>query len=311
MLYSLTRPASLIALVALITGCASSSLTLPTEWHPYQAPPLLAPGPPDRLSQSHPLDARAGYLVDHHYPANVSNSRVRFLVLHFTSDDNAAAFRALQGPNVSVHYLITRSPERRGDTPIVLQMVPESRRAWHAGVSAWQGRTHLNDSSIGIEIVNEGPREGTLNGWAPYSVDQINAVIALARDISRRYGLDPTAIVGHSDIAPTRKVDPGPAFPWYRLYRAGIGAWPNPEDVDHFRARFEREPPSLAQFLGALSAYGYAVSPTDRLTDQARAATRAFQMHFRPADYSGEPDTQTAAILWALLERYRPEALPR
>ncbi|MCM2131222.1 N-acetylmuramoyl-L-alanine amidase [Larsenimonas rhizosphaerae] len=298
----------LAVLLALLAGCSTAPIAVHQRPDPGPVP-MRANGSADTYSDHHALDVRPGYRVDHHYPAHVSSHRIRFLVLHFTSDDNAAAFRALQGPNVSAHYLITANPARSGSVPVVLQMVPEARRAWHAGVSAWQGRHHLNDTSIGVEIVNDGPEEGTLAGWAPYSDTQIEALIALARDIQARYHLNPTEIVGHSDIAPRRKVDPGPLFPWKRLYEAGIGAWPNDDVVAGYQRHFNRHPPPLHAFLTALAAYGYDVTPVTRLDDQARAAVRAFQMHFRPADYSGEPDTQTAAILWALLARYRPRAL--
>ncbi|WP_261506385.1 N-acetylmuramoyl-L-alanine amidase [Chromohalobacter canadensis] len=253
------------------------------------------------------LESRDGYRVDHRYQSSAQSSRVRHLVLHYTDSDARRSLRTLTGPRVSSHYLVTREA-----APRVYQLVDESRRAWHAGASAWQSRSNLNDTSIGIEIVNRGPGPSdTLSGrtWTPYPAHQIDTLIALARDIIERHDIDPVDVVGHADIAPQRKIDPGPRFPWYRLYRAGIGAWPDADRVAAYRADFMRQPPTLEQFQRALAAYGYPVRVTGRFDALTRDTLRAFQMHFRPARYDGFPDTQSAAILWALLEKYRPEAL--
>ncbi|MEQ6887720.1 N-acetylmuramoyl-L-alanine amidase [Halomonas sp. CS7] len=265
-----------------------------------------------------PLERRAGYTVDHTQVAPSHNSRVRHLVLHYTDGDEAEALATLTGPRVSSHYVLPRGP-----APRVYQLVEECRRAWHAGASRWKGQADLNTTSIGIEIVNAGPDRTTAElerrlaanqanaiAWAPYPDAQIDTLIALAQDIIARHGIEATNVVAHADIAPTRKIDPGPALPWQRLHEAGIGPWPEPDAVARWRARFENEAPSLARLQAALAAWGYGLEATGRTDEHTRAVLRAFQMRFRPADYRGWPDAETAAILWALLERYRPEGLP-
>ncbi|MCU6172541.1 N-acetylmuramoyl-L-alanine amidase, partial [Enterobacter bugandensis] len=108
-------------------------------------------------------------------------------------------------------------PESLNGKPVVLQLVPESQRAWHAGVSYWQGRNNLNDTSIGIEIVNRGFTERMLRReWYAYNESQIELIERLTKDIVERYNIDPANVVAHSDIAPLRKSDPGPLFPWKR-----------------------------------------------------------------------------------------------
>ncbi|WP_108446919.1 N-acetylmuramoyl-L-alanine amidase [Halomonas denitrificans] len=264
------------------------------------------------------LERRAGYTVDHRHAAPSHNSRVRHLVLHYTDGDEAEALATLTGPHVSSHYVLPRGPEGR-----VYQLVEESRRAWHAGASHWRGSADINATSIGIEIVNAGPDRPTAElerdlaadaphaiAWAPYPDAQITTLIALARDLIARHGIEATNVVAHSDIAPSRKIDPGPAFPWRRLHEAGIGPWPAPSAVARWRARFAVDPPSLATLQRALAAWGYGLAISGEADPPTRAVLRAFQMRFRPADYRGLVDAETAAILWALLERYRPEALP-
>jgi len=247
------------------------------------------------------LERRDGYVVDHTRVAPSHNSRIRHLVLHYTDIDEAGSLNVLTGPHVSAHYVLPLPARHYRGEPLIYQLVDEERRAWHAGASAWKERTNLNDTSIGIEIVN--------SGWAPYPEAQIEALIALSRDIIARHNIHPTNVVAHSDIAPTRKIDPGPHFPWRQLYAAGIGVWPNEETVARWQAHFAGHPPSLATLQQALAAWGYRLRVTGELDHQTRAVLRAFQMRFRPADYRGEPDIETVATLWALLERYQPQAL--
>lgn len=242
---------------------------------------------------------------------------MRHLVLHYTDGDEAEALTALTGPRVSSHYVLPRGPEGR-----VYQLVEETRRAWHAGASRWRGSADINATSIGLEIVNAGPDlsaaeverllaadEASEIAWAPYPDAQFDTLIALAGDLIARHGIAPTNVVAHSDIAPSRKIDPGPAFPWQRLHEAGIGPWPRHATVARWRARFAVAPPSLANLQRALAAWGYGLAVTGEADPPTRAVLRAFQMRFRPADYRGLADAETAAILWALLARYRPEAL--
>ncbi|AWN17331.1 N-acetylmuramoyl-L-alanine amidase [Salinisphaera sp. LB1] len=262
---------------------------------------LAGCGPPATLKK------RSGYWADQSVQASAYNHRVRFLVLHYTSDRAGRALTVLTGPHVSVHYLVGPEPTTRDGAPIVRQLLPEDERAWHAGASSWAGRHHINDTSIGIEIVNLGPIDtpGEPRRWQPYTDAQIRAVIALAHDIVTRYDIKPANVVGHSDIAPQRKIDPGPAFPWHRLYRAGIGAWPNPERVALYARRFADHAPPVAQIQSRLADYGYDLPVSGRLDARTHAVLRAFQMHFRPSGVNGIPDTQTLARLWALDAQYR------
>jgi N-acetyl-anhydromuramyl-L-alanine amidase AmpD len=264
-------------------------------------------------------------------PSVNAGSRIRQLVLHFTSEDFAESRRLLTQRTanpVSAHYLVPAPGGADGDPSyparrvVVHRLVPEARRAWHAGRSQWRGETALNNSSIGIEIVNLSrcePRAGVLAvagpededcRFLPYPEAQLAVVIALAQDILARHpDIAPWNVVGHADIAPTRKVDPGPLFPWARLHQAGIGAWYEEETVARYRARFEAARPSLAMLQAALAAWGHAVDVTGEDDARSRYAVRAFQMHFRPRRHDGVFDAETAAILHALLERYHPEAL--
>ncbi|WP_423824097.1 N-acetylmuramoyl-L-alanine amidase [Salinisphaera sp. SPP-AMP-43] len=262
---------------------------------------LVGCGAPATLKQ------RLGYWADQSVSATAYNHRVRFLVLHFTSDRPGRALRVLTGPHVSAHYLIDRDPDTRSRAPIVHQLVAEDERAWHAGVSSWAGRHHINDSSIGIEIVNLGPLSppGPNRRWQPYTEAQIQAVIALARDIVTRYDIKPANVVGHSDVAPGRKIDPGPAFPWQRLHEAGIGAWPDPQRIAFYARRFGHARPSIATVQRQLADYGYDLPVTGELDQRTRTVLRSFQMHFRPANTTGLADVGTLARLWALNERYR------
>ncbi|WP_110687422.1 N-acetylmuramoyl-L-alanine amidase [Salinicola aestuarinus] len=257
------------------------------------------------------FEQRNGYRVDASATSSAFNHRIRYVVLHYTDSEEQRALTTLMGPKVSSHYLVSRSPIAHGQ-PVVRQLVGEQQRAWHAGVSAWEDRTQLNDTSIGVEIVNDGPTD-TPRGrrWQEYPDTQIETVIALVSDLATRYDLPPTAIVGHSDIAPQRKIDPGPRFPWHRLHLAGIGAWPREADVERFRRAFDRAPPTLVQYQRALRAYGYALPADGEWSELNHDVTRAFQMHFRPGAVTGERDTDTLARLWALVARYHPEAISR
>ncbi|MES1925381.1 N-acetylmuramoyl-L-alanine amidase [Salinisphaera sp. T31B1] len=252
------------------------------------------------------LKQRNGYWSDQSLAAQAYNQRVRFIVMHYTGGDEPRAVKVLTGPSVSSHYLVAPAPPTKGGTPVVRQLVPEFERAWHAGTSSWAGRHHLNDSSIGIEIVNAGPIK-TANGsaWAGFGDAQIDAVIALTRDLIARYDIAPENVVGHADISPGRKIDPGPAFPWARLYQHGIGAWPDETTVAAYRSRFAGRLPDLADIQRALARYGYDLPVTGRLDQTTHAVLVSFQMHFRPARYDGTPDLETVARLWALNDKYR------
>lgn len=236
-----------------------------------------------------------GLRIDRSHPSANQDNRVQFVVLHYTSASLERSLALLTHGEVSSHYLI-------GDGPgTIYQLVDENRRAWHAGESQWQGRTWLNSSSIGIEIVNPG-FDDTPNGrvWYPYSEAQIQSLIALLKDIVKRNHIEPRHIIGHSDIAPLRKLDPGPMFPWKRLADAGLGVWPEANAVARQQAYFSANPPTIGWYQQELARFGYAIDQTGQLDVATRHVIAAFQMRFRPQRFDGTPDAQTAAMLQVL-----------
>jgi N-acetylmuramoyl-L-alanine amidase len=247
------------------------------------------------------------YKVDISSPSTSQNERICSLVFHYTATDNSTSLQLLTADEVSAHYLIYSIPALSNGKPIVLQLVPEEKRAWHAGVSYWNGRNNLNDTSIGIEIVNLGFTEEVAGKrWYPYNQAQIDLLVSLAKDIIQRYGITPDNVVAHSDIAPLRKYDPGPLFPWEKLAEKGIGAWPDEMTVNKYLAgRYLAEPVPVITLQKALADYGYQIPQTGILDEETRKVISAFQMHFRSADISGEPDAQTEAIALALVEKYK------
>lgn len=230
---------------------------------------ILPPSPPlvSRLSPNH--NARpAGGAVD-------------TLVLHYTGMRScAAALDRLCDPvaKVSAHYLID-------ENGAVHALVPEDRRAWHAGAAFWRGARDVNGHSIGIELVNPGHEFG----YRPFPEDQMKTLIGLCADILARHPIAPRNVVGHSDVAPTRKRDPGEKFDWPRLADRGIGLWPGSAAP---RALPEGE------VLVLLGTYGY---DTGAGGAEGAAAITAFQRHFRPTRVDGVADPDTAGRLSALL----------
>lgn len=259
--------------------------------------------------------------------ANYSH-RVKFLVMHYTAIDYEKSMRALVDEGgLSSHYLLPESgdPSYPHDKLEIIQLVDENDRAWHAGRSYWQGREDLNDHSIGIEIVNvptchipEHSSPAMQNDasklciYPDYDAKQIELLITLSKDILKRNpDIGPTQIVGHSDIAPSRKNDPGPRFPWYQLYKAGIGAWYDSDTVDKYWQLFSASKPSTELMQKAMRSYGYEVIATGQLDSQTLDALSAFQMHFLPWHVSGNNDARSAAVLFALLEKYFPKKCER
>lgn len=234
---------------------------------------------------------------DTSHPSANYDSRIQFVIVHYTSASLERSLQLLTHGEVSSHYLISDDKNAT-----VYKLMDENQRAWHAGESQWQGRTWLNSSSIGIEIVNPGFKD-TPTGrlWYPYSEAQIQGLIALLKDISKRNGISPRHIIGHSDIAPLRKLDPGPLFPWKRLADAGLGLWPNEQAVARQQALFNSgELPSISWFQGQLAHLGYDTPQTGELDVATRHVLAAFQMHYRPSRFDGTPDAQTAALLLVL-----------
>jgi N-acetylmuramoyl-L-alanine amidase len=213
---------------------------------------------------------------------------VDLLLLHYTGMPSAtAALARLADPaaRVSAHYLID-------EDGTVVALVPETARAWHAGVSAWQGHSHLNDRSVGIELVNPGHEWG----YRAFPEAQYVAGIELCRAILGRWPIPARRVLGHSDVAPDRKQDPGELFDWARLAAAGIGLWPEPG---------EGRPRGVAQLQAELAEVGYPIPRHGRLDAATRLVIAAFQRHFRPERVDGDPDQATRARLDGLLAMLR------
>ena len=236
-----------------------------------------------------------GPRIDTSYTAVSQGSRVETLILHYTALDFPTSLRVLTQQEVSSHYLVAVDP------PTIYRLVDENQRANHAGVSFWGRRHMLNPSSIGIEIVNLGYVE-TSEGrrYFPYPPAQIDAVVALVRDIVQRHRIPPERVLGHSDIAPGRKPDPGPLFPWKRLGEAGLALWPDEARAASLRPGYEQALPDVAWFQQRLARLGYFVPLGGELDTATRQVMVAFQMRFRPAKFDGEPDAECAALLAAL-----------
>jgi N-acetylmuramoyl-L-alanine amidase len=237
-----------------------------------------------------------GPQYDKTYTAKGQSSRARFLVLHYTVSDRPSSIKILTEQQVSAHYLLTDDQK-----PVIYKLVDENNAAWHAGNSSWKNFTQLNNSSIGIEIVNPGWKD-TPNGrvYAPFPQYQVDALIPLVRDIVTRHHITPENVLGHSDIAPLRKQDPGPMFPWKQLADAGLVTWPDATRVAAVAPIFQTQLPEVAWYQKKLAAWGYGLVQSGNLDEQTRAVLSAFQMKYRPANIDGMPDVETAALLEAL-----------
>jgi N-acetylmuramoyl-L-alanine amidase len=227
-------------------------------------------------------------------------ARADCIILHYTGmADASSALLWLCNPlsEVSCHYFVFEDGR-------IWQLVPEARRAWHAGKSCWQGERDMNSRSIGIEIVNPGHdvTSPTPHDYPPFPDEQIDAVIRLVRDVATRWQIAPRRILAHSDIAPGRKIDPGENFPWQKLAAAGVGHYAPPAPiVDGAAYRLGDEGP-LAQGVQSLFArYGYDMPITGIYDAQTKAVVEAFQRHFRPERVDGVADVSTLKTLRALL----------
>lgn len=210
---------------------------------------------------------------------NYDIRRPQLIVVHFTEQESVRqSLHTLRtrnsGGRVSAHYLV-------GEDGRIYQLVSDEHRAWHAGAGSWGTIHDLNSASIGIEIDNDG-RE-------PYTRAQVEALIRLLEDLTTRHRIPKTAVIGHSDLAPGRKVDPGPLFPWKRLHEAGFGIWPDPDAPP---------PPPGFDPVTALRLIGYPV-------DDLEATIRSYRMRFR-GDTASALDEEDLRILHALTWR-RPK----
>jgi N-acetylmuramoyl-L-alanine amidase len=232
--------------------------------------------------------------LDTRHTAVGQDSRVQFIVIHATQEPFDRSLQILTQQQVSAHYLVDDAPPAT-----VYRLVDENRRAWHAGASSWGSFANLNAASVGIEIVNAAPRM-TAEGYAwdsGYPQQQVDAVIALVKGIVQRHGVRADRILAHSDIAPQRKLDPGPRFPWKRLADAGLIPWPDAAAVAARRSAHEAQLPDVQWFQDRLAAHGFAVPQTGSLDAPTRRVIAAFQMKYGSSSHSGAPDAETAALL--------------
>lgn len=244
-----------------------------------------------------PLDSRvaAACVPSPNHGDRRGGIRPDMLLLHYTGMPDAdAALARLCSPEsqVSAHYLVFED----GRT---VQMVPEAQRAWHAGAASWAGETDINSASIGIEIANPGHEYG----YTDFPAVQIAAVIALCRDIVVRHGIRAERVLAHSDVAPTRKEDPGERFPWRTLHAAGVGHWVEPAPIGIAGETLApgSDGPNVLALQADLRRYGYGLNATGIYDDLTQAVVRAFQRHFRPARVDGVADPSTTATLKQLL----------
>jgi N-acetylmuramoyl-L-alanine amidase len=215
------------------------------------------------------------------------------LVLHYTGmRTGEEAIARLRDPEakVSAHYVVEEDGR-------IFTLVAEERRAWHAGVSFWRGRRNINGESIGIEIVNPGHEFG----YRPFPEPQIAAVIELIGDIRTRWSIEDRDIVGHSDVAPARKDDPGELFPWRRLAEAGHGLWAEAPAAPGNPIGEGEEGAAVFALQAGLTRLGYDLPPSGRFDSDTAVVVRAFQRHWRPERVDGVADGETRARLIALL----------
>ncbi|MGJ0452521.1 MAG: thiamine phosphate synthase [Methylocystis sp.] len=256
------------------------------------------------LSATQPWREREGFFEPDHAGARVCPSPnhgarlrpVSSLVLHYTGmQTGEAALALLCNPRseVSAHYVVEEDGR-------VLQLVPESRRAWHAGISCWAGETDMNSASIGVEIVHPGHDDPR-----PYPAAQIEATAALAKDICRRCAIPPERVLAHSDVAPGRKRDPGEFFPWEELARRGVGRVIEQNPVlGATTVSLGDAGAKVASLQRDLAAYGYRVEQTGVYDAQTVQAVEAFQRHFRRTQIDGRADGETRVALASLLATF-------
>jgi N-acetylmuramoyl-L-alanine amidase len=277
------------ALALLLSACASVA-PAPAPSAPAPSAPVAATTP---AAPTGPSLAIRPPRIDRSYTSQNQDSRALYIVLHYTVIDWEKSLKVLTtGGQVSAHYLVR-------DNPVAsYALVDENRRAWHAGASFWAGNTNLNSASIGIEIVNPGFTDTPVGRvYAPFPQAQVDEVIALVRDIQQRHGVRPERIIGHADIAPGRKQDPGPMFPWKQLADAGLIPWPDGPLVALKTLEHEVVPQDVAWLQERLARIGYNVSRSGQMDALTKDVVSTFQMKYRPRDISGTVDAETAALI--------------
>ena len=296
-------------LACALSGCAVAPPSPPAPMAPAisvprapevpVAPPRPAPSPAPALTLNQPFTTAGGVPIDVSRTARGQDSRVMFLIIHYTVLDLPNSIRVLTEQEVSSHYLVTDEA-----SPRLMRLVEESQRAWHAGPSSWKGNRMLNASSIGIEIVHPGARilpDGTRE-YLPFPKAQIDALVPLVQDIVRRYQIKPDRILGHAEIQPQTKQDPGPTFPWRLFSQYGITPpWPEASRVAAQRTLFESRTPDASWWQRNLVQHGYELAATGVFDEATKNVIASFQMRYRPSNYSGVADAETAALLHVLL----------
>jgi len=227
------------------------------------------------------------------------------LVLHYTGmRTGEEALARLRDPaaEVSAHYLVEEDGR-------IFSLVPEARRAWHAGRGVWQGETDINAASIGIEIVNPGHEFG----YRAFPDVQVQAVIDLTSDIRSRWSIPDARIIGHSDLAPERKEDPGELFPWKRLAQAGHGLWfePAAERIAALGGFLQvgDEGIGVVVLRSGLHRLGYGLQPGGTFDEETATTVRAFQRHWRASRVDGVADGETRATLMGVLQLATAESV--
>lgn len=254
-----------------------------------------------------------GYkVVKTYFPSLAQNFRQKYIILHYTALDDDKSVAVLTQQSVSAHYLVNNLGDRE-----IYQLVDENKRAYHAGISGWRSDKALNDTSIGIEIVNGGYKSDASGTkvFPDFDAEQIKKVAALVKDIANRYMIPATNILAHSDIAPTRKQDPGPKFPWKKLYDDyQLGMWYDEATKqelmttqvlnDPYFGTNLNTPQFIFKYQTAFQTFGYDIQPSGLLDDATKKTIEAFQYHFRPEKYDGVMDAETWVILQALIKKY-------
>ena len=263
-----------------------------------------------RTSSSSSIGSMGKFKVDSDtYVSLGRNERIQFVVVHYTATNNEYSIKELISNRVSAHFLVLDE-----DDNTIYNLVPLDQRAWHAGASSFRGRTNLNDTSIGIEIVSDGiarDRRNDPNRYPPYDAYleykpiQIEKVAQIIKYVSARYNIPARNIVAHSDIAPSRKKDPGAKFPWKELYdKYNIGAWYDEADKQEFMDEEKFKATSIIEIKDELRKYGYEINRLDEWDKGSKDVVYAFQLHFNPKNATGEMDLETFAILKALNKKY-------
>jgi len=206
---------------------------------------------------------------------------IDMLILHYTAVDFKTSMQILHDPEkqASSHYLIDRDGT-------IYQLVADDKKAWHAGVSEWRGRKNLNLNSIGIEIVN--------SGYEPFEKKQIAALIYLLSRLTRRYHIKKTDILGHMDVAPNRKIDPGQFFPWKTIAKKGFGIWPQTGTSRRLLTKEEA--------IIKLTQIGYGLNFDPDQDVALKTVLRSFQRHYLPHNITGRLDRKTSRVILNLLE---------